>query len=134
MFRKHMTEAQFEMLKREQSRMRYMDTRMVEDVFPDIDSIVIAYHLHHGSAFGNQDKEGTWTVNMKSQMTFVLECLNRECTSSGFDLKNEIYTMQREHLTEKSGTMRCEGQEAPDHPEQSCDGTLKYTIKITYKQ
>ena len=90
MFRKHMTEAQFEKLKREQSRMRYMDTRRVEDVFPDIESIVIVYHLHHGSAFGNQDKEVTWTVNMKFQMTFVLKCLNRECTSPGFDLKDEI--------------------------------------------
>ena len=128
-----MTEAQFEKLKREQSRMRYMDTRRVEDVFPDIESIVISYHLHHGSAFGNQDIEGIWTVNMKYQMNFVLECLNRECTASGFDLKNEIYAMYREHQTEKSGTKCCEGQEAPDHPEQSCDGKLKYTIKIAYK-
>ncbi len=134
MFRKHMTEAQFEKLKREQSRMRYMDTRRVEDVFPDIESIVISYYLHHGSAFGKQDKEGTWNVNMQFQMTFVLECLNRECSSPGFDLKDEIYAMYREHQTEKSGTMRCKGQEAPDHPEQSCDGTLKYTIKITYKK
>lgn len=41
--------------------------------------------------------------------------------------------MRRDHLTEKSGEMRCEGQEALDHPEQKCDGTIKYAIKILYK-
>ena len=51
----------------------------------------------------------------------------------GFDLQDEIYSMHRDHLTEKSGEMRCDGQEAPDHPEQRCDGTIKYRIKIIYK-
>ena len=134
MYRKHMTEAQFERMKREQHRLRYMDTRRIEEVFPDIASIKISYQLQHSSAFGSQDKEGTWNVNLQSQMCFVLDCLNRECTSAGFDLKDEIYSMRRSHQTEKSGEMRCEGQEAPDHPEQSCDGHLKYTIKIVFKQ
>lgn len=134
MYRKHMTEAQFEKMKREQRRLRYMDTRRIEEVFPDIISIEISYQLYHGSAFGSQDKEGTWNVNLQSQMRFVIDCLNRECTSAGFDLKNEIYAMHRDHLTQKSGEIRCEGQEAPDHPEQSCDGQLKYTIKIVFKQ
>lgn len=133
MFRKYMTKAQFEKLKGEQSRMRCVDTRRIEDVFPDIESIIITYHLHHSSALGNQDKDGTWIVNMQFQMSFVLECLNRECSSSGFDLKDEIYSMHQEHQTERSGTMRCVGQEAPDHPEQSCDGEMKYSIRISYK-
>ncbi len=129
-----MTEAQFEKFKQEQQRSRYMDTRRIGEVFPGIEKIVITYHLHHGSAFGNQDKEGTWNVNLQSQMCFVLDCLNRECSSAGFDLKNEIYSMRRDYLTEKSGEMHCDGQEAPDHPEQSCDGTLQYTINISYKR
>lgn len=133
MYRKHMTEAQFEKMKREQHCLRYMDTRRIEEVFPDIASIKISYQLQHSSAFGSQDKEGTWNVNLQSQMCFVLDCLNRECTSAGFDLKDEIYSMRRNHQAEKSGEMRCEGQEAPDHPEQSCDGHLKYTIKISYR-
>ena len=29
--------------------------------------------------------------------------------------------------------MKCGGQEASDHLEQSCDGSLKYIITITYK-
>ena len=127
-----MTPAQFEKLKRSQQQVRYMDTRRIEEVFPDIENIEITYHLHHGSAFGNQEKDGTWNVNLQSQMCFVFDCLNRECSSTGFDLKDEIYSMHRDHLTEKSGEMRCDGQEAPDHPEQRCDGSLKYTIKISF--
>ena len=135
MYRKHMTEAQFEKMKREQQRLRYMDMRRIEDVFPDIASIEIHYQLHHSSAFGSLDEpEKIWRVNLQSQMCFVIDCLNRECTSAGFDLKNEIYSMYRDHQTEKSGEMRCEGQEAPDHPEQSCDGYIKYTVSITYKK
>ncbi len=134
MYRKHMTEAQFEKFKREQRRFRYMDMRRIEEVFPDIEKIEITYHLHHGSAFGNQEKEGTWDVNLQSQMCFVFDCLNRECTSAGFDLKDEIYSMCRDHMTMKSGEMHCDGQEAPDHPEQSCDGSFKYRITITYKR
>lgn len=134
MYRKHMTETQYEKMKREQQRLRYMDTRRIEAVFPDIASIEIHFHLHHSSAFGSRDEDRTWNVNLRSQMCFVIDCLNRECTSAGFDLKNEIYAMHRNHLTEKYGAMRCEGQEAPDHPEQSCDGHLEYTIKIVYKR
>lgn len=51
-----MSETQFERFKQEQLRVRYMDTRRIGDVFPDIEKIEIAYHLQHGSAFGNQDK------------------------------------------------------------------------------
>lgn len=134
MYRKYMTQAQFEKMKQVQQQARYMDTRCIEEVFPDIEKIDITYHLHHGSAFGNQDKDGTWNVKMQCQMDFVLDCLNSECSSSGFDLKNEIYSMHRDHLTEKSGEMFCDGQEAPDHPEQRCSGSLLYTICITYKK
>lgn len=49
-------------------------------------------------------------------------------------MKDDIYTMYREHLIEKSRSTRCEGQEAPDHPEQNCDGRLEYTIKVVYKE
>lgn len=128
-----MTPAQFEKMKRAQDQVRYMDTRQIKEVFHDIEKIEISYHLHHVSAFGNQDEEGTWNVNLQSQMCFYFDCLNSECSSVGFNLKDEIYGMQREHLTEKSGVMRCDGQEAPDHPEQRCGGSLEYTIKITFK-
>lgn len=133
MYRKYMTETQFERFKRDQLKDRYMDVKRVEELFPDIEHIVISYHLYHGSAFGVQNEDRVWTIKPDDQAVFVIDCLNRECTSSGFDLKNEIYSMRRDSLNEKSGEMSCNGQEAPDHPEQSCEGTLSYTIKITYK-
>lgn len=133
MYRKHMTEAQFDQLKREQMKYRHMDVGTVGKVFPDIEKILISCHLYHGSAFGVQNVDMERVITPESQAVFVIDCLNRECTSSGFDLKNEIYAMQRNHTVEKTGEMECEGQEAPDHPEQSCDGKLDYTIKITYR-
>lgn len=66
-------------------------------------------------------------------MYFVIDCLNRECTSIGYDLSSVVGSAIRNHVTEVSGTMRCQGNEAPDHPEQSCDGLLSYTIRMTYK-
>ena len=133
MYRKYMTEVQFRKLKQEQLKMRYMNSHRVKEVFPDIEKIEISYQLHHVSAFGKQDKEGIWTISPDNPDVFVIDCPNRECSSAGFDLKSEIYSMRRNHLTEKTGEMRCEGQEAPDHPEQSCSGTLKYKIMIVYK-
>ena len=134
MHRNHMTKAQFESFKREQVRYRNMGVGRVEELFPDIEQIMISYHLYHGSAFGIQNEDRVRTIKPDNLAVFVINCLNKECTSFGFDLRNDIYAMQREHLTVKSGEIRCEGQEAPDHPEQSCDGKLTYTIKIIYKQ
>lgn len=134
MYRKYMTDAQFYKLKQEQQKYRYMDMRTVGEVFPEVDKIEITYHLHHISAFGKQDKEETRAITPQSQAVFVFDCLNRECSSAGFDLKNEIYAMRRDNLNEKSGEMSCEGQEAPDHPEQSCGGTLQYMVRITYRK
>lgn len=53
--------------------------------------------------------------------------------SIGFDLQGVISAAIREGKTEVSGEMRCEGQEAPDHPEQSCDARLNYTIIFVYR-
>ena len=62
MFRKFLTEEQFEKLKQEQRRMRYSDMRLVGDVFPEIDKIEISYHIYHGSAFGVQNEDHTWVI------------------------------------------------------------------------
>lgn len=59
-----------------------------------------------------------------------MDCLNSECTSIGFNLWSVINSAIRNHEAEVSGTMRCHGNEAPDHTEQSCDGSLKYTIRL----
>lgn len=89
MYRKYMTDAQFYKLKQEQQKYKYMDMRTVEEVFPEIDKIEITYHLHRFSAFGRQDKKGARIVTPQNQAIFVFDCLNRECSSAGFDLKME---------------------------------------------
>ena len=78
-------------------------------------------------------EEKSWTITPQSELFFVIGCLNRECTSIGFNLQSVISSAIHAQKTEISGEMKCGGQEAPDHPEQSCDGKINYTIKIIYK-
>ena len=127
-----MTEEQMERMKMQQRMLIHTGIR-VEERYPQVVKIDILHVREHTSAFGASHKEGVWTITPQSEACFVLECLNRECSTIGFDLQSAISAAIREGKTEVSGEMRCEGQEAPDHPEQSCDGKLTYTIRITYK-
>lgn len=108
--------------------------RRIEDAYPQIEKIEINYLKEHNSFVGHNEKDGKWTLTPQSEMYFVIDCLNRECTSIGYDLSSVVGSAIRNHETEVSGTMRCQGNEAPDHPEQSCDGSLSYTIRIIYKK
>lgn len=128
-----MTEEQSRKLKREMWRSIHNGIRM-EQMYPNVDAIDIQYVLDHTSFAGKSHEERTWHVTPQSEIAFVIECLNRECTSIGFDLRSVISSAIHSCKTEVSGEMDCEGQEAPDHPEQSCDGKLSYSIKITYKR
>lgn len=109
------------------------DERPVFAVFPNIEKIVIAYEIIHKSVFGNQKETHTLTYSPNSQADFIIECLNGECTSGYFDLKNVISTMICKKLSISEGTLDCKGSEAPDHLYQSCSGTLTYKISIAYK-
>ena len=132
MYKKHMTEEQSRKLKREMWQHIHNGIR-VEQMYPTVDAIDIEYVLDYTSFAGKSHEERTWHVTPQSEIAFVIECLNRECTSVGFDLRNVISTAIHRHQTEVHGKMRCEGQEAPDHPEQCCDGHLEYSIRIKYK-
>ena len=133
MVRRIMSDAENE---RQKQRIRSFlhNGRRVEESYPQIEKIEINYLKEHNSFVGHIEKDGKWTITPQSEMYFVIECLNRECTSIGYDLSGIVGSTIRNHETEVSGTMRCQGNEAPDHPEQSCDGLLKYTIRITYKK
>ena len=106
----------------------------IEELYPNVEKIEIHHVRNHTSFCGPSHKEGIWTITPQSEVYFLLECLNRECTSAGFDLRSVISTAIHNRQTEVTGVMRCEGQEASDHPEQSCDGSLEYTIKLQYKE
>ena len=133
MYRKHMTEEQWRKKKQEQRRYLHGGIRM-EHMYPEVEKIEILHTREHRSFSGVSRQEGIWTMTPQSEFSFVLECLNRECSSIGFDLGKVICFAIRDRKNEISGEMECEGQEAPDHPEQSCEGSLKYSIKITYKR
>ena len=111
--------------------------RYVFETYPQIEKIEITYSRSHNSFAGanpENNKEYTWVVTPQQEDVFLLDCLNHECTSIGFNLGSVISTAIKNQKTEVSGEMGCQGKEAPDHPEQSCDGKLKYTIRIGYKQ
>lgn len=132
MARKYMTERQNEEQKRK-LRMALYDHRRISEAYPDIEQIQIAYEVEHRSAFGISKENHTATYKPDHTNNFMIDCLNRECTTGFFDLKSEIWSMMRTKKAELSGEMRCKGSEAPDHMYQSCDGSLKYTIIITYR-
>ena len=116
-------------------RTRYalQDNRQIKDVHPEVASIAITYTVEHRSAFGIARDERTMTLLSDHTNNYEVDCLNRECTTGYFDLKSEVWDMIRSKATERIGSMRCKGSEAPDHMYQSCGGTLEYTIRISYK-
>lgn len=131
MARNYMTDRQNEELKRK-LRMALYDQRRISDVYPEVAQIQIAYEVEHRSAFGISKENHTATYKPDFTNNFTIDCLNRECTTGFFNLKSEIWNMIHSKQTELSGEMSCKGSEAPDHMYQSCGGSLKYSIMITY--
>ena len=82
--------------------------RRIEDAYPQIEKIEINYLKEHNSFVGHNEKDGKWTLTPQSEMYFVIDCLNRECTSIGYDLSSVVGSAIRNHETEVSGTMRPE--------------------------
>lgn len=105
----------------------------VEQLYSQVERIEIHHVRTHTSFVGRSQQEGTWEVTPQNEACFLLSCLNRECTSIDFDLGSVISSAIHSRKTEVIGELDCEGQEAPDHPEQSCDGHLNYRIAIRYK-
>lgn len=132
MSRKYMTDRECERIKQNQLQLLHRGI-YVGDFYSQVEKIEIHHIREHHSFAGASHLEGTWTITPQSELFFVLECLNRECTTIGFNLQSVISSAIHARKTEITGEMQCGGQEAPDHPEQSCNGSLKYTIKIQYK-
>lgn len=132
MNRSYLSEEQARELKQAQWRRAHTGIR-VEQLYPQVEKIEIHYVREHTSFAGQSHDERTWLVTPQDEFCFVISCLNRECTTIGFDLGSIISSAIHVHQFEITGKMDCEGQEAPDHPEQSCCGSLLYTIRILYK-
>lgn len=133
MNRRYMTTKENNKRKQEHRCHRESNLITLSEKFPDIANIKILYTNQHKSIFSSREEKKERDISPDKLADFVIDCLNDECSSSGFDLSDDIYSMRREHKIELTNKIDCEGQEAPDHPEQRCGGTLEYTIKITYK-
>ena len=109
-----------------------LSNKLISEVLPTVKEIKIEYIAEHNSAFGKKVVENIIIRTPQSKDNFFIDCPNRECTSIGFDLKNEIRRIVSEHKVEGNGTLLCSGSEAPDHLYQSCDSILKYKVIVEY--
>lgn len=116
-------------------RLRYtlQDRRSICEVHPNVEKIVIEYHVEHRSAFGINEDSCQVIYEQHQFNVFEVDCLNRECTCGYFNLKDVVWNMIQDKKTTCSGKISCKGSEAPDHLYQSCGGSLEYCISITYK-
>ena len=128
-----MTEQENERRKSEQRSWYYSQLYAISDFYPAVESITISYHQVYRSAFGTTDKENVLHYDATSRDNFLIDCLNRECTCIGYDLKDIISDMVVRKETNKEGKLDCEGSEAPDHIYQRCGSSLCYEITIKYK-
>ena len=67
--------------------------RFVFETYPQIEKIEITYSRSHNSFAGanpENNKECTWVVTPQQEDVFLLDCLNHECTSIGFNLGSVI--------------------------------------------
>lgn len=130
----YMTEQENERQKSKLRSWHYSQLHNISDYYPTVASIIINYHQIHRSAFGTNDKKNVLNYDTTSRDDFLIVCLNRECTSIGFNLEHIISDMVTHKETYKKGKLDCEGSEAPDHLYQSCGSCLWYNITIKYNK
>lgn len=131
--RTYMTDEQNEEQKSRQRSLHYSLLRNIADIYPTVDTITIRYKQVYRSAFGISEDEHELKYNSNSRNNFLIKCLNRECTSIGYELEDKIRNMIYCCESYKEGNISCSGSEAPDHLYQRCGFSLHYSIQITYK-
>lgn len=131
--RTYMTDKQNEEQKSRQRSIHYSLLRNISEIYPTVDKITIRYKQIYRSAFGTSEDENELKYTSSSRNDFLIKCLNRECTSIGYDLRDEIEDMIYCRESSREGSINCDGSEAPDHLYQRCGSSLHYSIQITYK-
>lgn len=104
----------------------------IKEIYLDVERIEIDYDIQYSSAFGLIRKNGTATYLPDYAFRFKIDCVNIDCTGSGFDMYIYIASAVGKKQTEVSGSLRCTGNEAHDH-KNSCDTKMDYTIRIEYR-
>lgn len=133
LMRTYMTDKQNEEQKSRQRSLHYSLLRVISDIYPTVDKITIRYKQIYRSAFGTSEYENEQKYTSSSRNNFLVKCLNRECTSIGYDLRDEVEDMIYSRESSREGNIDCNGSEAPDHLYQSCGSSLHYYIQITFK-
>ena len=128
-----MTDKQNEEQTSRQRSLHYSLLRVISDIYPTVDKITIRYKQIYRSAFGTSEDEKELKYTSSSRNDFLIKCLNRECTSIGYDLRDEIEDMIYCRESSREGSINCDGSEAPDHLYQRCGSSLHYYIQITFK-
>lgn len=114
---------------------RYMCGKTVEMYFAGkVESIDIKIKTTYKSFAGI--REESWNLKRRKDEVadFYIDCPNLECTESYFDLRDEVNNLCRNKGEIAKGEKACKGKVAPDHPNQRCDTTISYEIRITYSK
>lgn len=131
MSKKHLIGRNYQEL-RSKMRATLTGTKRINELYPAVTLIHIDYHTIHYSAFGVIKKEHSIQLKPDFLPMFFIDCPNTECTGIGFNLSHIISQMIIKKQIECSGTLQCNGKEADDHLEQTCNSILNYTVHIEY--
>lgn len=106
-----------------------------EDAFPDLEDAVLIWQ-EKGEGVYNV---GPGTEKRRASMKHIgglLECSNPNCRRGGYELDLKIlWGMVSNRETEKSGTMRCPGDEGSPKGRRigrRCTNLIEYRMVVTY--
>lgn len=114
---------------------RYMCGKTVDTYFAGkVESIEIKIKTTYKSFTGI--REESWNLKRRKDEVadFYTDCPNHECTEGYIDFRDEVNNLYRSMGEITKGEKVCKGKVAPDHPNQRCDTTIEYEIKITYSK
>ena len=109
--------------------------KSIEDYFSGkVKSVEVKGRTVYRSFAGNNEQSFAFKRSGRDIADFYIECPNIECTEMFFDLRQETDSLFRERAEATQGEIACKGKVASDHPNQRCDTTLYYEIKIIYSE
>lgn len=118
-----------------QEWLRCLSRKTIADYFSDkVESVEIEYTETYVCFAGRSVKSYKLMKSRSSDADFYIECPNWECTVGVIDLRSEVDELYREKREYCKGEKKCKGKVAPDHPNQRCDTTISYEIRITYSK
>lgn len=110
---------------------------LICDVYKDVKEVKLAAEITFNSGVLRQPSVKEWrrTLTPNDRLHLHHECINKDCTSYGFDLTNAL----RDALSSRicvEGEMSCTGKEDWKYAKNvgcTCMTTLKYRIEPKFK-